>query len=102
MSNSLKSLIDNALKFGENYQDERPTTEQVYIADQAFTDIEKLASALDFIAVNLDDLEPTAEEKLAEAELLVGYLNDMQSDVNKVYTQSEQNSLTNFIRSRRG
>ncbi len=100
MSNNLKSLIDNALRFGEQYQDERATSEQVFTADEAFTDIEKLAAALDFIAVNLDDVEPTAEEKLAEAELLVNYIKDMQTG--NVEEQSNSQSVANFIRARRG
>ncbi len=100
MSNNLKSLIDNALKFGEQYQDERVTSEQVFTADEASTDIEKLAAALDFIAVNLDDMEPTAEEKLAEAELLVSYIKDMQSD--SVVEKSNPQSVVDLIRARRG
>lgn len=99
MSNNLKSLIDNALRYGEEYQDERATSEEVFVAEEAFTDIEKLAAALDFIAVNLDDLEPTAEEKLAEAEMLVGYLNDLKSPA---VVESPNDSLVGLLRSRRG
>jgi hypothetical protein len=99
MSNNLKSLIDNALRYGEEYQDERATSEEVFVAEEAFTDIEKLAAALDFIAVNLDDLEPTAEEKLAEAEMLVGYLNDLKSPA---AIESSNDSLVGLLRSRRG
>lgn len=93
----VKKMIDNALSFGEKYEDDRAPSDYVVTraSNQGTSDIEKLASALSFIADNLDDLEPSAEEKVAEAELLMSYYADQQADaeqeqIQSAYQQAEQ------------
>ena len=75
---NVKKMIDHALEFGEAYSNDEATSEH-YLprAQDSDSEIYKLASALSFIADNLDDdNESSAEEKLAEAELLMSYLQD--------------------------
>jgi hypothetical protein len=80
----IRNMIDNALKFGDTYSEDRAPSEHIQLrATNDSSEIEKLASALSFIADNLDDLEPSAEEKLAEAELLMSYYNDEQQAINE-------------------
>ena len=92
----VKKMIDNALNFADNYEDVRATSDVVITRSEAGdSDITKLAAALSFIADNLDDLEPTAEEKLAEAELLMSYYADEQAEqeqeqIKTAYAQAEQ------------
>jgi hypothetical protein len=77
---NVKRMIDHALEFGEAYSNDQATSEHFLPrAQDTDSEIFKLASALSFIADNLEDNEPSAEEKLAEAELLMSYLQDQSA-----------------------
>ena len=104
-------MIDNALSFGEAYADDRAPTEFTMThADNDASDTVKLATALHFIADNLDDINTeSASEKLAEAELLMAYLRDAQEaqdaqaiklahhEAARAYSGSARNRLASIL-----
>ena len=97
MNSNLRNMIEDALDGGLSHEETYSYNSDVDMSQvYGEGEIEKLASALNYVATNLDDLG-TTDEKLAELELLQEKLASGGSDA-KAATEAAKDTYGQFYK----